>query len=225
MPVSVVRPVSALLGLGCVLLTAGCSAPANYYRQTAYMTRLGEETRRQTGRRLGSSELQPGLSTNLAFDMADGAEIRLAPVALTSPDANVLPRLDPVPTDPTSAEPIGIDRSRLIEFLRRRYEVAVVDTQALNGRIAGSQNVLRVEFLPRARSDESLMREFALICAAVQGMDDGRSIDTVVALATSAGFLPWLSMRADLSRFDAYQKGTISLEEWRRGVEIARYGP
>jgi hypothetical protein len=210
-----------------VVVTVGCGAPVNDYVTTAYMLRFGEEQRRATGRTVGEvvvpSDAQR--AARLAIPTPDNDRVvleRLSEDASAPAAQNLSPSLVAPPATP-DAVAVDLDRARLVEYLKTAHEVAVVDAQTLNGRLVGGKNILRVEFVPKARSDESLLREFALVCASVLGMDKHRTVDTVLLLAIDARFLPWMSMKSEMSDFEKYQSDAISLKEWRRNIETVRY--
>lgn len=217
---------AAASGLLALALASGCGAPANDYVATAYMLRFGEEQRRESGRTVGEivvpSDAQR--AARMAIPTPDNNNVTLEklpddpPVAAPNPTPAVV-------TPPVAADAVAVDldRARLVNFLKTSHEVAVVDAQALNGRLVGGKNILRVEFVPRARSDESLLREFALVCASVLGMDKNRTVDTVLLLAIDARFLPWMSMKTEMPDFEKYQSNATPLKEWRRRIETVRY--
>lgn len=206
-----------------VAMMVGCGAPVNDYVSTAYMLRFGEEQRRASGRALDEATLYPEARHPLrvAIPLPEKEGVTLEPLA-EEPKATPSVFSSPSP-ERSLTEAVGLDRERLAEYLRRSHEIAVFDVQALNGRLVGGKNVLRIEFVPRARSEESLLREFALVCAAVLGMDRNRTVDTVLLLAIDAQLMPWMSMKTDMAEFEKYHSDAISLKEWQQKIETVRY--
>jgi len=212
-----------LLATTLMVAILGCGAPlTNDYVLTAYMLRMGEEQRRATGRTLGEIAVPPEAQRAIRMAMPTTDNNRMVLERLAEGTPTTPPSLPPVVATP-EAVGVEVDRSRLVTFLKTTHEIAVVDVQAFNGRLIGGRNLLRIEFVPRARSDESLLREFALACATVLGMDKNRTVDTILLLAVDAQFLPWMSMKTEMSDFEKYQSGAISLKEWRRNIETIRY--
>lgn len=210
-------------GLGVIVAAVwGCGAPVNDYVSTAYMLRFGEEQRRARGRALDETPLYPETKHPLrvAVPLFDKESVTLEPL---TEESSPKPSLSPPEKPSTEAVGVGLDRGRLGEYLRRSHEIAVFDVQALNGRLVGGKNVLRIEFVPKARSEESLLREFALVCAAVLGMDQNRTVDTVLLLAIDAQLMPWMSMKTEMAEFEKYQSNAISLKEWQQKIETVRY--
>jgi hypothetical protein len=229
------RSLCLLVGAAVVLVASGCRPPRDYYRETAYMARLGEELRAQANRAPGQSVEPASAERAVVVPIAlEPSPMRLEFAPEERPAA---PRVDEgavreralqgqTPAEETGPAPttaIQFDRARFSDFLRAQYEVAVLEAKAINGRLAGGANILRVEFIPRARSDESLLKEFLLICAATAGMDAQDTVDVVVGLAADAQLLPWMSLKASMADFTAYRDGRLSLKEWQKRVEIVRY--
>ena len=214
----------ALAGALVTAVVVSCGPPETYYVKTQFMRRFGEETRERTGRAIGETVVPPAAQLPVVVPIAVDPD---EPSGLFPASDHVrVAQASPIDVEsrPESSAvvPIDVDRTRLAEILRTRHEVGVVDAKAINGRFTGGENLLRVEFVPRSRDEAVVQREFLLICAVVVGMDRSGTVDAVVGLATDTQLMPWMSLRADLRVFEAYQSGELSLDEWQARIETRR---
>ena len=207
--------------LGGVLFVA-CRAPSDDFKTTAYMMRLGEETRDRSGRALGEAVVPPEAQRPVVVPIVVGEPLPFHFVRAS--DESVLPtEIDVTRPQERVVAPIAIDRERLTTFLRTKYEIGIVDIKTINGRFTGDENILRVEFMAASRNEEEILRDFMFICAAAVGMDTESTVDVIVGLATDPQLLPWVRLRVDVASFAAYQAGDLSLEEWKNEIEIQRF--
>lgn len=219
-----------LLATGCLVVSTvvGCQAPRNYYLETAYMMRLGEETRAESGRKPGEPLVPTDANRSVVVPidlkgMTDSRLERLPDGAALADPTTEVTRIEATSESSLPMMSVDFDRAKFVTFLRSRYEIAVIEAKAINGRLAKGENILRVEFIPRARTDDSTLKEFLLICAATVGMDAKQSVDTVIGMGVNAQLLPTMSLRLSLSAFREYQDGRLSLTDLRKQLEWVKY--
>ena len=205
-------------------LIVGCHAPQNLHQQTQFMRMFGEETRSKTGRALGESVIPPEAQPPVVVPIAVNEDEPLGLIAVGDHARIMGEGAAPRPSVDQARAPvrIAVDREQLAEFLRTRHDVGVVDAKAINGRFTNTDNILRVEFIPADRSESVARRDFMLICAVTVGMDREGTVDAVIGLATDPQLLPWMSLRATLADFEAYQSGELTSEQWNQRIETRR---
>ncbi|GIX07203.1 MAG: hypothetical protein KatS3mg115_1606 [Candidatus Poribacteria bacterium] len=204
------------------LLVGACAAPTPWLRETAKMSQAGEEFRRESGRRPGEIVLPASVHqpTVVPIELGDPIPFHFVPLPATVAPAEALEAPTAPPERRVTA--VAVDSERLVQFLRTRYNIGVVDVRAVNGRFTGEENLLRVEFIPRARDEETALRDFLFVCAAALGMDPGRTVDRIVGLAVDLQLLPWLRLSTAVEDFERYRAGELTFDEYREKVERQR---
>lgn len=206
---------------------AGCAAPPDYYAETGHMARLGEETRRTTGRELGEIVHPEEETLHTPIELEGGPTFQ---VQLVGPGGNAAVETEPgeaSPPPPVEAALDAIDGAQLTAVAQSKYGIRIQDVKAIFGRLDESapraSNILRVQFSSPALDESAALRELLLICAIASGMDENAALDAVVGLALDGGSLPWLSAAATMQSFYAYKNGEMSLSEWKQLVDIQRF--
>ncbi len=205
---------------------AGCAAPPDYYAETGHMTRLGEETRRATGRNIGEIVHPEEETLHTPIELEGGPTFQVQLVGPGGPAAVETGSAEADPTPPI-APAYAIDGAQLSAVAQSKYGIRIQDVKAILGRLDESSqrasNILRVEFSSPALDESGALRELLLICAIAAGMDENAALDAVVGLALDGGSLPWLSAAATMQSFYAYKNGEMSLSEWKQLVDIQRF--
>lgn len=155
-----------------ILTSCALHPPIDYYHEFALMERLGEEIRAQTGREIGVAreEAQSMKPLSLPFQVDETPIISL--ISRTSQ------------TEARGVTEMPFTPDMLKKFLSENQGIDVSRVELVNGRAKGGKNVVRVSFLPKSLTDEDLLSEYLIICAAVRGFDkEHNSVDTVVGLS------------------------------------------
>lgn len=204
---------------------AGCAAPPDYYAETGHMTRLGEETRRTTGRKIGEIVHPEEETLHTPIELEGGPTFQVRLVGPGGPGAVEIGSGEAAPLPPAPME--AIDGAQLAAVAQSKYGIQIQDVKTILGRLDESSprasNILRVEFSSPALDESAALRELLLICAIAAGMDENAALDAVVGLALDSGSLPWLSAAATMQSFYAYKNGEMSLSEWKQLVNIQRF--
>lgn len=174
------------------------------------MERLGEEIRSETGRRPEPLMPPPVVSSPLEAPFP-------AEATLTVSLASSIPQT----IKPQEVDKIEINPEALKKFLREEQGVEAVRVEAINGRLKGGKNVVKVSFIPKSGSDEAILKEYLIICAAVKGFDREGSVDQVIGLIEDETTrLPYMAFQSDLEGYRRFERGEISFEEWKEEVEV-----
>ena len=207
--------------LAACAMFAACAGPSDWYSETAYMLRYGEDARHADGRAAGEVVTPRSARLPELVPLMTPAQTRAHRV-VAADGAFVTPER-PAASDSSRATPVSIDLDRLTAFLREQQGVGVVDIRVRNGRYAGASNELHVRIVTSERTEVDAMHDFALICAGVFGMDSSGTVDVVEASAVDGALTPWLGLQTTMDAFDEYQRGDIDLAGWVKSLDMRQY--
>ncbi|HID55279.1 TPA: hypothetical protein EYP37_02030 [Candidatus Poribacteria bacterium] len=194
-----------------VLVSCALHPPVDYYYEFALMERLGEEIRAQTGREIGVAKadtVQSIKPLSLPFQMDE------------APTVSLISRTSQGEASGVAEIPFAPDMLR--KFLSENQGINVSRVELINGRAKGGRNVVRVSFLPKSLTDEELLAEYLIICAAVRGFDkEYNSVDTVVGLIEDENTLiPYIALQSDVKDYIDLEGGRIGYRDWTSRVEV-----
>ena len=187
--------------------------PVDYYHEFALMERLGEEIRAQSGREIGATiraEDHVVKPLSLPFQTNE------------VPIVSLISRISQTETNGVAEIPFAPDT--LKKFLSENQGIDVSRVELVNGRAKGGKNVVRVSFLPKSLTDEGLLSEYLIICAAVRGFDrESNSVDTVVGLIEDENTLiPYIALQSDMKDYIDLEGGRIGYRDWTSRVEVKK---
>jgi len=195
-----------------ILASCALHPPVDYYYEFALMERLGEEVRAQTGREIGVTGAESRRETplSLPFQFTD------------APTVSLISRISQTETGGAAEIPFAPDM--LKKFLSENQGIDVNRVELVNGRAKGGKNVVRVSFLPKSLTDEGLLSEYLIICAAVRGFDkESNSVDTVVGLIEDENTLiPYIALQSDMKDYIDLEGGRIGYRDWTSRVEVKK---
>jgi hypothetical protein len=191
-----------------VLMACGAHPPKDYYREFALMERLGEEIRRERGREIGSKGPTDELIEPLTLPF-EASRTPIISLILRIPQTKEVGK-------------VAFDPDLLKRFLIEKQEIEVSRVEAVNGRAKGGKNVIRVSFIPRSLTDDELLSEYLIICAAVKGFDgENNSVDVVVGLIEDENtLLPYIALQSNMEDYQELEGGKIEYREWASRVEV-----
>ena len=211
-----------ILSLPFLLSACVLQAPEDYYYEFALMEGWGKTNRQKTGRQLHEVIRHPENSEPLviAFEVGKPPAALLEFVPYDVPD---LPEADQ-PSDITTPKvPISL-RQEVLRQLFNEKQIRVVHWRLKNGRLKDDQNVVLLNFIPRALSERAIKEEFLMIFAivhAVQTQTD--TIDAIRCVAEDENGTPQMSLEAQVANYTAYLEGKIDGQQWEQRLRLQRF--
>jgi len=198
-----------------------CNAPKDYYLHLSAMEKVGEEQRRETGRRPGEAVTPPETIQPLVIALQPGYEVSdLIRMDYASSTVETPIVVKPEPEVVPARVAIGVNKTGLGESLAERIQVIGIVYQ--NGRLNGAENSIQIHFVPQALSDEAISKDFLLICLVVQKLDEKDTVDEVISTVFKDG-TPYMVLKSKMKDCIAFAERKILYNEWIARVGVKRY--
>lgn len=211
-----------ILSLPFLLLACTLHAPEDYYYEFALMEGWGETNRQKTGRQLHEVIRHPENNKPLviAFEVGKPPAALIGFVPYEGAD---LPEVDQ-PSDVTvSKVPISL-RGEVLRQLFADKQIRVVHWRLKNGRLNDDQNVVLLNFIPRAFSERAIKEEFLIIFALVHAAQtQADTIDSIRVMAEDENGTPQMSLEAQVVNYTAYLQGKIDGRQWEQRLRLQRF--
>ena len=211
-----------ILSLPFLLLACTLHAPEDYYYEFALMEGWGETNRQKTGRQLHEVIRHPENNKPLviAFEVGKPPAALIGFVPYEGAD---LPEVDQ-PSDVTvSKVPISL-RGEVLRQLFADKQIRVVHWRLKNGRLNDDQNVVLLNFIPRAFSERAIKEEFLIIFALVHAAQtQADTIDAIRVMAEDENGTPQMSLEAQVVNYTAYLQGKIDGRQWEQRLRLQRF--
>lgn len=213
-----------VLILSLPFLLSGCMlhAPEDYYYDFALMEGWGKTNRQKTGRQLHEVIRHPENSEPLviAFEVGEPPTALLGFVPYEVPD---LPEADQPPIIATPKVPISL-RGEVLRQLFSEKQIRVVHWRLRNGRLRDDQNVVLLNFIPRAFSERAIKEEFLIIFALVHAAQtQADTIDVIRVMAEDENGTPQMSLEAQVVNYIAYLQEKIDGQQWEQRLRLQRF--
>ena len=211
-----------ILSLPFLLLACTLQAPEDYYYEFALMEGWGKTNRQKTGRQLHEPVHHPESNEPLviAFEVGKPPAALLGFVPYKVPD---LPPGDRLPDVATPKVPISL-RSEVLRQLFDEKQIQVVHWRLSNGRLKGDQNIVLLNFIPRALSERAIKEEFLIIFAIVHAAQtQADTIDAIRGMAEDENGTPQMSVEAQVANYTAYLQGKIDGQQWEQRLRLQRF--
>jgi len=196
------------------------NAPKDYYYQFMLIEKWGNETREKTQRKITDVVLHPEQTNPLTvvfFPEEKDKEFRI--VSITKPD---LSRIEKLELDSKSKVPIAITE-KLLSLTLNDAEIDVVETRLINGRLEGKDNLVRVNFVPKSLSYDSIYKQFLKVCAIVEAIQTQKgTVDKVNAIVEEEN-QPYIMLESSIDNYKGYINEEISFEEWVKNLEVKKF--
>ena len=211
-----------ILSLSFLLLGCTLHAPEDYYYEFALMEGWGKTNRQKTGRELHEVIRHPENSEPLVIAF----EVGKPPAALLGfipYDVSDLPEVDQPSTIATPKVPISL-RGEVLQQLFNEKQIRVVHWRLRNGRLRDDQNVVLLNFIPRAFSERVIKEEFLMIFALVHAAQtEADTIDVIRVMAEDENGTPQMSLEAQVVNYTAYLQGKIDGQQWEQRLRLQRF--
>jgi hypothetical protein len=211
-----------LLSFPFLLLACTLQTPEDYYFQFALMEEWGKYNRRETGRMPYEVIRHPENTKPLviAFEVGKPPAELLGFVPYDIPDAQAIDQ----PTDVAAPKaPISLQQEALRQLFVEK-QIRVIHWRLKNGRLEGKQNIVLLNFIPRAFSDRAIKEEFLMICAIVHGAQmQENTIDVIRGIAEEEDGTPQMSLEAQVANYRAYLHGQIDGQQWEERLRLKRF--
>ena len=216
--------VSNALILSLPLLLLGCTlhAPEDYYYEFALMEGWGKTNRQKTGRQLHEVIRHPENNEPLviAFEVGKPPAALLGFIPYDIPD---LPEVDQSPAIATPKVSISL-RGEVLRQLFSEKQIRVVHWRLRNDRLRDDQNVVLLNFIPRAFSERAIKEEFLIIFALVHAAQtQADTIDAIRVMAEDENGTPQMSLEAQVVNYTAYLQGKINGQQWEQRLRLQRF--
>ncbi len=205
-----------------LLLACALQAPEDYYYEFALMEGWGKTNRQHTGRQLHEVIHHPEHSEPLAitFEVGEPPAALLGFVPYDVPD---LPDVDRPPDVATPKVSISL-RGEVLRQLFDEKQIRVVHWRLRNGRLKDDQNVVLLNFIPRALSERAIKEEFLMIFAIVHAAQtQADTIDMIRGMAEDENGTPQMSLEAQVENYTAYLQGKIDGQQWEQRLRLQRF--
>lgn len=182
----------------------------------------GKTNREKTGRQLHEVIRHPERSEPLVIAF----EVGKPPAALIGfipYDVPAVPETDQPSNVTVPKVPISL-RGEVLRQLFVEKQIRVVHWRLKNGRLKDDQNVVLLDFIPRAFSERAIKEEFLMIFAivhAAQAQTD--TIDVIWAMAEDENGTPQMSLEAEVVNYTAYLQGKIDGQQWEQRLRLQRF--
>ena len=211
-----------ILGLPFLLLGCTLQAPEDYYYEFALMEGWGKTNRQKTGRQLHEVVRHPENSEPLVIAFEVG-KLPTALLGFIPYDVPVLPDRDQPPTIVTRKVPISL-QGEVLQQLFNEKQIRVVHWRLRNGRLRDDQNVVLLNFIPRALSERAIKEEFLMIFALVHAAQtQADTIDVIRVMAEDENGTPQMSLEAQVVNYAAYLQGKIDGQQWEQRLRLQRF--
>lgn len=213
-----------VLILSFLFLLSACSlqAPEDYYYEFALMEGWGKTNRQKTGRQLHEVIRHPENSEPLVIAF----EVGKPPTALLGfvpYDVPHLPEEDLSVDIATPKVPISL-RDEVLRRLFNEKQIRVVHWRLKNGRLKDDQNVVLLNFIPRALSERAIKEEYLIIFAIVHAAQTQTdTIDAIRCVAEDENGTPQMSLEAQVVNYVAYLEGKIDGQQWEQRLRFQRF--
>lgn len=211
-----------ILSLPFLLLACTLHAPEDYYYEFALMEGWGKTNRQKTGRQLHEVIRHPENSEPLviAFEVGKPPAALIGFVPYHGPD---LPEVDQPSNVTVSKMPISL-RGEVLRQLFIEKQIRVVHWRLKNGRLNDDQNVVLLNFIPRAFSERAIKEEFLIIFALVHAAQtEADTIDAIRVVAEDENGTPQMSLEAQVVNYTAYLQGKIDGQQWEQRLRLQRF--
>ena len=211
-----------ILSLPFLLLACTLHAPEDYYYEFALMEGWGKTNRQKTGRQLHEVIRHPENSEPLviAFEVGKPPAALIGFVPYHGPD---LPEVDQSSNVTVSKMPISL-RGEVLRQLFIEKQIRVVHWRLKNGRLNDDQNVVLLNFIPRAFSERAIKEEFLIIFALVHAAQtEADTIDAIRVMAEDENGTPQMSLEAQVVNYNAYLQGKIDGQQWEQRLRLQRF--
>ena len=212
-----------ILSLPFLLLACTLHAPEDYYYEFALMEGWGKTNRQKTGRQLHEVIRHPENNQPLviAFEVGKPPTALIGFVPYEGPD---LPEVDqPSNVVTVSKVPISL-RGEVLRQLFIEKQIRVVHWRLKNGRLNDDQNVVLLNFIPRAFSERAIKQEFLIIFALVHAAQtQADTIDAIRVMAEDENGTPQMSLEAQVVNYTAYLQGKIDGQQWEQRLRLQRF--
>ena len=211
-----------ILSFPLLLLACTLQAPEDYYYEFALMEGWGKANREQTGRQLHEVIRHPENNKPLVIAF----EVGKPPAALVGfipYDASNVPDTDLSPGVATPKVAISLPQ----EVLRKLFDekrIRVVHWRWRNGRLKDDQNIVILNFIPRAFSERAIKEEFLMIFAIVHAAQlQTDTIDAIRVIAEDENGTPQMSLEAQAVNYAAYLQEKIDGHQWEQRLRVQRF--
>ena len=211
-----------ILSLPFLLLACTLHAPEDYYYEFALMEGWGKTNRQKTGRQLHEVIRHPEKNEPLviAFEVGKPPAALIGFVPYDGPD---LPEVDQPSNVTVSKVPISL-RGEVLRQLFVEKQIRVVHWRLKNGRLNDDQNVVLLNFIPRAFSERAIKEEFLIIFALVHAAQtQADTIDAIRVMAEDENGTPQMSVEAQVVNYTAYLQGKIDGQQWEQRLRLQRF--
>ena len=211
-----------ILSLPFLLLACTLHAPEDYYYEFALMEGWGKTNRQKTGRQLHEVIRHPENNEPLviAFEVGKPPTALIGFVPYEGPD---LPEVDQPSSVTASKVPISL-RGEILRQLFIEKQIRVVHWRLKNGRLDDDQNVVLLNFIPRAFSERAIKEEFLIIFALVHAVQtQADTIDAIRVMAEDENGTPQMSLEAQVVNYTAYLQGKIDGQQWEQRLRLQRF--
>ena len=211
-----------ILSLPFLLLSCTLHAPEDYYYDFALMEGWGKTNRQKTGRQLDEIIRHPENNEPLviAFEVGKPPTALLGFIPYDVPD---LPDVDQPPTIAPPKVPISL-RQEVLQQLFKEKQIRVVHWRLRNGRLRDDQNMVLLNFIPRAFSERAIKEEFLMIFALVHAAQtQADTIDVIRVMVEDENGTPQMSLEAQVVNYTAYLQGKIDGQQWEQRLRLQRF--
>ena len=211
-----------ILSLPFLLLGCTLQAPEDYYYEFALMEGWGKANRQKTGRQLHEVIQHPENSEPLviAFEVGKPPAALLGFIPYDAPDA---PEVDQLPDSASLKVSISL-QDEVLRQLFDEKQIRVVHWRLRNGRLKGDQNVVLLNFMPRALSERAIKEEFLMIFAIVHAAQtQTNTIDMIHGIAEDQNGTPQMRLEAQVANYTAYLQGKIDGQGWEQRLRLQRF--
>lgn len=220
--VRVCIPNFLILSLPFLLLACTLHAPEDYYYEFALMEGWGKTNRQNTGRQLHEVIRHPENSEPLviAFDVGKPPAALVGFIPYDVPD---LPEVGQPSNVAVPKVPISL-RGEVLRQLFIEKQIRVVHWRLRNGRLKDDQNVVLLNFIPRAFSERAIKEEFLMIFALVHAVQtEADTIDAIRVMAEDENGTPQMSLEAQVVNYTAYLQGKIDGQQWEQRLRLQKF--
>ena len=210
----------------CIILLSFffCSclqAPRDYYYQFALIERWGAKRREKTQRKVTDVVVHPEQTKPLivAFFPEEKDTGFKGIVPITKPDPSQIEKPE---TLAKSKVPVAITQD-ILTLTLNQAGIDVVAIRIVNGRLEDKENLVRVNFVPKALSYDSIYKQFLKLCAVIEVIQAKKgTVDKVNAIIEKDD-MPYMMLESSIENYKAYMNEKISLEEWISHLEITKF--
>jgi len=196
-------------------------APKDYYYQFALIERWGAKKREETQRKVTDMVVHPEQTKPLtvAFFPRETDLGFKGIVSITKPDPSKIKKPE---TLAKSKATVAITQD-ILNLTLNRAGVDVVAIRIINGRMEDKENLVRVNFVPKALSYDSIYKQFLKLCAVIEAIQTQKgTVDKVNAIVEKDN-IPYMMLESSIENYKAYMNEEISLEEWINHLEIKKF--